>query len=355
MRTWEFVITGGPCAGKSTGLSIVEQMLTKKGYKVIVVPETATEVISSGIVPSELSTKQFQALIMDRSINKEVTTRTAAAYMKRDTVILYDRGLLDSKAYMPYEMFIDLLNDRGLNEVEVRDRYDAVFHLVTAADGAEQYYTLENNQARSESPEQARELDKKTRDAWVGHSHLRVIDNSTGFKEKIDRLINEILSVMGLPIPIENERKFLVVRPSEEILKELKAVQLSICQSYLGSEEPEVERRIRQRGDGQNFSYYYTEKRKIEGSKRFEVERRISQKEYLSLLMDAEKSVRKYRYCFLHSNVYFELDIFPDWKEEALVEIEVLDEKQEINFPEWISVIREVTSSAQYYNINLAK
>ena len=33
-------------------------------------------------------------------------------------------------------------------------RYDAVFHLVTAAQGAERFYTLENNQARSETPEQ---------------------------------------------------------------------------------------------------------------------------------------------------------------------------------------------------------
>lgn len=29
-------------------------------------------------------------------------------------------------------------------------RYDAVFHLVTAADGAEEFYSLTNNKARSE-------------------------------------------------------------------------------------------------------------------------------------------------------------------------------------------------------------
>ena len=43
--------------------------------------------------------------------------------------------------------------------VEVREaRYDAVFHLVTAANGAERFYTLENNQARSETPQQARDV-----------------------------------------------------------------------------------------------------------------------------------------------------------------------------------------------------
>ena len=30
------------------------------------------------------------------------------------------------------------------------NRYIGIFHLVTAADGAEEYYTLENNNARTE-------------------------------------------------------------------------------------------------------------------------------------------------------------------------------------------------------------
>ena len=105
MRIWEFVITGGPCAGKTTGLSILEQALTQKGFKVIVVAETATELISSGICPWELTQDQFQSLLIERSINKEKTTRKAAEYLNRDTVIFYDRGLLDNKAYMPYKMF----------------------------------------------------------------------------------------------------------------------------------------------------------------------------------------------------------------------------------------------------------
>jgi hypothetical protein len=33
-----------------------------------------------------------------------------------------------------------------LTEISAIDRYDAVFHLVTAADGAEEAYTLTNKQ-----------------------------------------------------------------------------------------------------------------------------------------------------------------------------------------------------------------
>ena len=49
------------------------------------------------------------------------------------------------------------------SEVDLREaRYDAVLHLVTAADGAELHYTTENNQTRTESPDQARDMDARS-------------------------------------------------------------------------------------------------------------------------------------------------------------------------------------------------
>lgn len=354
-RIWEFVITGGPCAGKTTGLSILEQVITKRGYKVIIVPETATEVISSGIFPGEVPVENFQDLIIKRTINKEETTKRIAETFKKDVVILYDRGLLDNKAYMPHELFLKLLKENSLTENEARDRYDAVFHLVTAADGAEEYYTLENNQARSETPEQARTLDKKTRDAWVGHQHLRIVDNSTSFKEKIDRLIKEVFAVMGIPTPVETERKFLIERPTDAILSKYGSVKLNIVQTYLKRKDPEVERRIRQRGTNGEFSYFYTEKKKISSCKRFETEKKISQEEYLSLLTEGVATIRKDRYCFCYRNQYFELDVYPEWEDKAILEIELTEESQEIEIPSKITIIKEVTGDPEYLNANLAK
>lgn len=356
MRIWEFVVTGGPCAGKTTALSILEQVLTKKGFKVIVVAETATELINSGICPWELGKEEFQSLLIERTINKEQTTRRAAEYLNRNTVIIYDRGLLDNKAYMPYEMFSKILKENNLSETTARDQYDAVFHLVTAADGAEESYTLSNNTARTETPEQARELDRKTRNSWIGHQHLRIIDNSTDFKKKIDRLLQEVYLTMGLPIPIETERKFLIKKPIKEVLEGIEGItKLYIFQTYLHSDDPSVERRIRQRGDGKSYSYIYTEKKKISNMSRQETERRISQDEYLSLLMESEKSIVKNRYCFIYQNQYFELDIYPSWENEAILEIELTSENQEVSIPDWIEVIKEVTDNPNYKNYNLAK
>ena len=96
MSVTNIVITGGPCAGKSTGLSRIEQELTNRGYKVYVVAETATENILGGIKPSEVSLINFQKSIMEIQLNKEKVYREQAEiYSKeknKNCVILYDRG-----------------------------------------------------------------------------------------------------------------------------------------------------------------------------------------------------------------------------------------------------------------------
>lgn len=354
-RVWEIVITGGPSAGKTTGLSRLHETFSEKGYKVIIVAETATEVIISGITPPELSILEFQRVIIERGINKERTTRKVAKHFKKDVIIFYDRGLLDSIAYMEHEDFVRILKKHNLSEIKARDSYDAVFHLVTAAIGAEQYYTKENNKARRESVTEAVIADRRTLAAWTGHPHLRVIDNSTGFNEKINRLIREVHAAMGIPTPIETERKFLVKRPTAKLIQEHNCVKSNIVQTYLKRSNPEVERRIRQRGIDGEFSYYYTVKKKLSDCSRDEVERKISQKEYITLLVEGVATVRKDRYCFFYKNQYFELDIYPDWKDEAILEIELTEEGQEVELPDWITVIKEVTGDDSYSNANLAK
>lgn len=353
---WYFVLTGGPCAGKTTALSVLEQVLTAKGYKVMIIPETATELISSGITPWELGQNIFQDLIIDRSMHKEEMALRVATKLATNAVIICDRGLMDGKAYTDHDVFKEILKSYGMFETDARDQYDAVFHLVTAAEGAEEAYTLANNKARTETPEQARIADLKTRNAWVGHPHLRVIDNSTPFKEKIDRLLKEVFSVMGLPVPVEIERKYLIQKPDlfELDLAE-DVVKTSILQTYLKTTSPGVERRVRQRGDGSSFSYYYTEKVTLSDVSRQETERKITVQEYLTFLLEGEKSLRKDRYCFVYNNQYFELDVYPDWDNEAILEIELTEESQEVDLPDWISVIKEVTNDPNYKNVNLAK
>ena len=65
--------------------------------------------------------------------------------------------------------------------MEIRDnRYDQVIHMVSAANGAEKFYSLDNHTCRSEDIDKAKELDKLVGEAWVGHPYLEVVDNRLG-------------------------------------------------------------------------------------------------------------------------------------------------------------------------------
>ena len=103
-------------------------------------------------------------------------------------VILIDRGLLDGSAYVSRSEWQALMDDLNMNVVMMRDnRYDAVIHMVTAADGAQKFYASLSNEARYESIDQAVSKDKKLREAYMGHKQWIMIDNEhPSFESKIN-------------------------------------------------------------------------------------------------------------------------------------------------------------------------
>ena len=359
MEITKIVVTGGPCAGKSTAMSRLQNAFTQMGYAVLFVPETATELITGGVAPWTCGTSDdFQQCLMRLQLEKEKVFMQAAGTMNTEKVLIVcDRGALDNKAYMDSAAFDRAMEKLGTNEIELRDNYDAVFHLVTAAKGAAEFYTTSNNAARTETAEEAAVLDDKLIAAWTGHPHFRVIDNSTNFEDKIKRLISEISSFLGEPEPFEIERKFLIEYPDLNWLSSLPNCQrVEIIQTYLKSDENE-EIRVRQRGYDGHYVYFETTKRKVSDIKRVEIERRLSQSEYLSLLMNADtarRQIRKDRYCLTYENQYFEIDVYPFWNDKAIVELELNDETAEIRFPEQIKVIKEVTDDEAYKNAALS-
>ncbi|MBO7483915.1 MAG: AAA family ATPase [Alphaproteobacteria bacterium] len=354
MSVTQIVITGGPCAGKTTCLSTLEQRLTEKGYKVITVSEASTEMTLSGIQVPEIGLLAYEKLLIEFQLAKEKMAKEAASLYPK-SVILLDRGIPDCLAYMQPNDYEKAIQRHNMMYNEVLNRYDAVFHLVTAAKGAEEFYTCANNPARRENNlDVARLTDERTQQAYIGHPHLRVIDNSSNFQEKVNRLCHEVFAVLGIPVPLEIERKFLIKRPSEGLLKERGAIPQKIVQAYLPP-IGDTERRIRERGDEKGFTCFYTEKKSFSPMKRIERERKISHQEYLSLLTEAKTILTKTRWCFLDKGQYFELDTFDNLSDQALLEIELTDENQKIKLPDWITPIKEVSSLEEYHNHSIAQ
>lgn len=360
MSITKIVITGGPCAGKTTGLSRIQNAFGYLGYTVLFVPETATELITGGVAPWTCgSNGEYQKCQMQLQLEKEKVFEQAARSMKSEKILIVcDRGALDNRAYMNDEEFCAVLAHVGTNEIELRDNYDAVFHLTTAAKGAESFYTTANNAARTESSAEAIALDDKLIAAWTGHPHLRIIDSDADFETKMRRLIGEISSFLGEPQPYEVERKFLIEYPDLQLLEALpNCEKVEIIQTYLRCGEGE-ELRVRQRGIAGHYVYFETRKSPAGEMTRVETERRLTQNEYLERLMladPARRPIRKNRYCLAENNRYFEIDVYPFWDKQAILEIELSDPSQEVRIPPFIRCIREVTDDEAFKNASLAK
>lgn len=192
-------ITGGPCAGKTTALDGLKAALEQRGWAVAVVPEAATTLISGGVAPWTVgATVNFQVAVFRLQRAQEDVFRNAAKMFDASdkVVVVCDRGLMDGKSYILDEEFEDILAMHGTNEDEVLARYDAVFHLESAAKGTQGAYTLENNATRKEDPAEACRVDDRTMQVWARHAHRCIIGNEEFFETKVLHLVNEVLAFL---------------------------------------------------------------------------------------------------------------------------------------------------------------
>ena len=354
----KIVLTGGPCAGKTTALVKVIEHFSSRGYKVFTIPEVPTIFLQAGMdyltknqdwfYEGEKSTLEIQLALEDDF------TRMAQT-INGPVVIICDRGALDISAYLPTEMWEKITGLCNVTTQQLRDRYDAVLHLVSAADGAEQYYNTTSNEMRTEGIEKARLLDRKVIQAWTGHPHLRVINNHDNFDTKINRVLKEISAVLGLPQPITEERKYIVRVTSNDIPN---VIESDIFQTYLVA-DPDYEVRLRRRRwKGGKTVNVHTTKKRVGTNREIETERQVSNALYESLLAQADPyrhPIHKQRRSFIWKGQSFELDTYHDQlKGLIILETKGITDAEDVNFPPFIQVVEDITGNKSYYNYNLA-
>lgn len=356
------VLTGGPCAGKTTALVRVIEHFSSRGYKVFTLPEVPTMFTQAGmnyLTPNKAFFYEGEKATLEIQLALEDKFLKMAQACEEPCVIVCDRGTMDISAYMQPEMWERLCKDVGYTTQQLRDdRYDAVLHLVSAADGAEQFYTTSNNASRNEAADEqglaiARMLDKKVIEAWAGHSHLRVINNQEDFNRKLNRVLKEISHVLGLPQPIEEERKYIV-----EITGELPdCIESEITQTYLVA-EPGAEVRLRRRGWQGKYVNVLTTKTRISPTEQLETERQVTSNIYRTMLQQADPyrhTITKNRKSFIWKGQYFELDTYKDRLEGLMIlETKGIVNHEDVNFPPFLNVKEDITGNTAYYNYNLA-
>lgn len=192
------VLAGGPCSGKSRSMEALRINLTNLGYKVVVIPELATEIRQNGLIHTEgiISKNDFQKVIFDLQFFKEELYKE---YMRKNEdsskmILLMDRGLLDAKVYLSQDDFEQLLQERNLTEEDIYNRYDAVFHLESAANLGDEYYSNQNNQFRLSNIEQAKMQEEKSLNVWSKHPNFHTISIEESFEDKVDNLEKGIVN-----------------------------------------------------------------------------------------------------------------------------------------------------------------
>jgi len=192
MELYRIVLTGGPCGGKSEAAQKLREYFEQKGWTVFLVPETATELILGGIAPWTCpSRKAFQQAQMRLQIAKEdLYLEYAEKIGGERTIILMDRGTVDSQAFLGEKVYLEAVSEIGRSRDELLARYDQVYHLTSAAKAG--MYTTSNNEARREDTEEAAALDDAHLRAWEDHPHRHVIPNFPDFNEKIRCLLDSI-------------------------------------------------------------------------------------------------------------------------------------------------------------------
>ena len=328
----KIVLTGGPCAGKTTALVKIVEYFSGMGYKVFTVPEVPTLYSTGGwnyLTPNRQLYYQGERAILETQLALEDQFMALAEVCTKPVLIVCDRGAMDISAYIKPEEWEEI--------------------TATTATNATRY-----EKADEEGLRLARELDKKVINAWSGHSHLRVINNHDDFNAKLGRVIKEISHVLGLPQPLEKERLYKV-----EVIGEIPgAIVSDITQTYLVA-EPGCEVRLRRRQwSGGKVVNVHRSKKAISDTEEIETERQVDNNLYEQMLQQADpyrQTIRKRRQSFIWKGQHFEIDTFSEPVNDLVIlQSKGVAEQESVKFPPFIKVLEDVTGNSQYYNYNIA-
>jgi len=385
-KVYRVVLTGGPCGGKTTAQTRICTFFENLGWKVYRVPETARIIIAGGVKFADLSGDalyQFQENLIRTMIQIEDTFFDLAAETQQNCLVISDRGVMDATAYMESGQWEQMKQNNSWNDVELRDnRYNQVIHLVSAAKGAEAFYTTDAN-ARFEDFDLARQRDDATSQAWVGHPYYDVIDNTTDFESKVVRVMESICQRLNINatdrLSLDSKkRKFLVSCLPEEVSNKVKFQDFIVVHDYLvtSSNNNKQQARIRKRGqnvqwndekggwnlNSGNWTFCHTIRRPKINKERVEVRMQISSREYNMLRAQRDENhytIYKKRRCFLWNHQYYQMDIYQEPchpKCKGLIILETYTALgDDLRLPEWLNIVQEITEDSTYSMNSLSK
>ena len=114
----KIVLTGGPCAGKTTALIRIQEHFSSLGYKVFTVPEVPTMITQSGwnyMTDNKDFYYEGEKVILELQLALEDKIVRMAETCSEPCVVVCDRGAMDISAYIDEAMWQELTESCGTN------------------------------------------------------------------------------------------------------------------------------------------------------------------------------------------------------------------------------------------------
>lgn len=221
---YRILLTGGPHSGKTSAMLLLQDYLEKMRVPTVVVPESATRIISSlgsyAVTLCQHHQHLFQVNVVLTQKSNELVLEQLAQAMHRSTlmtrpalapvVMIFDRGVLDGAAFVDNNIQWDAIMKASDTKIgyttiggEVKPTlrmqglpcFDLVVHMQSCACGSMDTYSHvspSTHTTRLHGRDDAVIADKFLYDMYCSHDNFVFIPCQTDFQRKIDMLLEHI-------------------------------------------------------------------------------------------------------------------------------------------------------------------
>lgn len=310
------VVSGGPCAGKSTLIEQLAVAAAQVGRELRILPEVPTQLMQSGVDLAHLATTDREAYLAAQKLIIQTELDFIAQHRRElagtNGLIVLDRGVSDTYGYMtPDEVHRVAARYNKTPEELGYDSTDKVVYLPSvAACNPVAYEALKaTNGTRYESAQEAAATCARTIANWAQHPELHIAEHAD-FAEKLRRGIQFCLGGES-----EFEQKWQAEPAAVEQLIAAKTDAgemlglTHIVQHYAELNGLPFRLRRGLTANGYEFFHFAVKEKRPDGNR--ELRRAITAEEYYQLAQYAHSALTKVRYTFTHYGQVWTADALP--------------------------------------------